>query len=253
MALLPSAGVGVLPQRDTRAVTAPAPTAAAREPEIVDLVPFRPETAAPAHVAGLPTPTLPLADLVSLGASSSWLAKYDVYTGSLPPVASATRAEIVAGMLEIVAVEGPVLGLRLHAAYVRSSAGRRVGPQVGRILNSAVTSAVRRGLLVQDDPLSESGVRPRTFRLPGQPEVVARELGPRTLDQVPPAELALVMHRVASQVGQHDLGTLFRATMAEYGIRRLGPVIRARLEAVWQLVERDQLTSADRPAEEVSS
>ena len=167
----------------------------------------------------------------------SGLPAYTSYSGVLPPVAGATQDQIIEGLLEIVAVEGPVVGHRLHAAYVRSSAGHRVGPQIGKILNSAVSVAVRRGLLIGEAPLAEAGVRPCTFRLPEQLTVVLRGLGPRTVEQVPPAELACLLEIVASRIGGHDLDAVFRETLAEYDIRRLGSTIRTRLKSVWALVD----------------
>jgi very-short-patch-repair endonuclease len=169
------------------------------------------------------------------------LPTYDIYAASLPPAATTTQAEILAGLLEIVAVEGPMVGHRLHAAYVRSSAGHRVGPQIGRILDTAVSAAVRRGLLIQEDPLAESEIRSSTFRLPEQSALLMRELGPRTFDQVPPAELAQLMLIVASRTGRDDLDRLFRETMAKYDIRRLGSTIRARLQSVWTLANTEQM------------
>ena len=80
--------------------------------------------------------------------------------------------------------------------------------------------------------IGESDVKPRTFRLPDQPQVVARHLGPRTFDQVPPAELAHVMREAASSVGWEDLDTVFWETMARFGVRRMGSTVRARLQAV---------------------
>jgi hypothetical protein len=137
----------------------------------------------------------------------------------------------------IVAVEGPILGHRLHSVYVKASAGHRVSSQLASVLNSAVSAAVRQGRLVQQDPLGESGIKPRTFRLPEQPPVVARELGPRTFDQVPPAELAHVMRQAAEKAGWEDVDTVFRETMARFGVRRMGSAVRARLQAVVALAQ----------------
>lgn len=186
-------------------------------------------------------------DTLSDDPRHSDLPSYIVYAGALPPAASATQGEIIAGLLEIVAVEGPVVGHRLHAAYVRSSAGHRVGPQIGKILDSAVSAAVRTGLLLQEDPLGESSLRPSTYRLPEQSAVVVRELGPRALEYVPPTELAQVLHLAASRVGRDDLDRVFRETLAEYDIRRLGSTIRARLQRVWTLSRGGPDPAAERP------
>jgi very-short-patch-repair endonuclease len=166
------------------------------------------------------------------------LPPYRPFTGSVVPVGLTHRADIIDGLVDIVAVEGPVLGHRLHSVYVRSSEGQRVGHQIAKALNSAVTVAVRQGRIVQDDPLGESGVRPRTFRLSDQPQVVVRALGPRLFEHVPPAELAAVMHAAGDLVGWDDIEQVFRATLARYGVRRMGSNVRARLAAVEPLARR---------------
>ena len=83
-----------------------------------------------------------------------------------------------------------MVGFRIHHIYVLSAGGQRVGKQIARALNSALSDAVRRGVLVEDNPLNEPGIKPRTFRVPNSPPVVLRGLGPRSLDEVPPLELA---------------------------------------------------------------
>lgn len=175
---------------------------------------------------------------VSIPAVDQLLLPYSPFRGNLVPVGVAERTEIVAGLVAIVAAEGPVLGHRLHSVYVRSSDGMRVGHQIAKVLNSAVTSAIRRGHIVEDDPLGEPGVRPRTFRLPEQPPVLVRELGPRAFEHVPPAELAAVMLAAGDLVSWDDIEGVFRATLETYGIRRLGSSIRARLTAVAPLAQR---------------
>ncbi|OZM79790.1 hypothetical protein CFP66_24200 [Pseudonocardia sp. MH-G8] len=194
-----------------------------------------PHSSAPSALADAITiEATPVVPVVHPG--SPLLAPYTSFAGSLHPVVTASRPDIVAGLVEVAAVEGPIVGHRLHSVYVRAAAGQKVGSQIAKILNSAVSSAVRQGRLIQDDPLGESGVKPRTFRLPDQPIAVPRELGPRTFDQIPPAELAVVMEQVAADIGWDDPIAVFRETIALYGMRKVGSTIRARLIAVSHLV-----------------
>jgi very-short-patch-repair endonuclease len=171
------------------------------------------------------------------------LPPYQPFRGRVVPVGLARRTDLVDGLVAIVAVEGPVLGHRLHTVYVRSSEGMRVGQQIAKLLNSAATAAVRQGLMVQEDPLLESGVRPRTFRLPEQPPIVVRELGPRAFEHVPPAELATVMYAAGELVGWDDDELVFRATLGRYGLHRMGSNVRARLIAVMPLAQRMRIDS----------
>lgn len=196
---------------------------------------LEPELSADPAAAAAPLREQPLAAPSSTSAPAVLLAPYTSFAGSLPPVdtaATASPAEIVAGLVEIVAVEGPVLGHRLRSVY--AAAGQAAGPRIGGILDAALASAVGEGLLLQDAPLGEPDVRARTYRLPDQP-IVPRELGPRSFDQIPPAELALAMEQAASAIGWDDPIAVFGETLAAYGVRTLGSTNRARLAAVARL------------------
>lgn len=167
--------------------------------------------------------------------SKSPLEPYEEFSGWLTPVSDATRSQLVDGIRQIVAVEGPMLGDRLHGVYVRASGGQRVGKQIATTLNSAIDSAERRGVLVADDPLGRPDVKPRTYRLPEQPAVRARQHGPRTLDQVPPSELAAIMVLAGRDYGWEEGEAILRATLDLLGVRRFTTQIRERLEPVLAL------------------
>lgn len=112
---------------------------------------------------------------------------------------------------------------------------RRVGKKIAKAPNSAITAAVRQGVLVEANPLGESGVKPRTYRLPGQPEVDLRELGPRSLDDVPPQELTALLADVAAEHGWEHEEALYRAVLDELGLKRLTTNVTARLNEVMPL------------------
>lgn len=161
--------------------------------------------------------------------------KYVEFEGRVPPVSSATRAQVIDALRLIVEVEGPVLGDRLHSAYVRASGGQRVGKQIASTLNSAIEAAVRRGVLTSDNPLGQVGVKARTYRLPKQPKVRVRERGPRALDQVPPTELAAIIATVADDAGWDHHEDIVRGAAQLLGIGRLTAQARQLLERVVSL------------------
>lgn len=169
--------------------------------------------------------------------TAAGLSSYTEYSGHASRAVTATQAELVEELVAVVAVEGPVLGERLHQAHVKSAGGQRVGRQIAHELNAAITTAKRRGLLIEDNPLADSGVKPMTFRLPSQRSVVVRELGPRSLAEVPPRELAALLAEVASAVGWRDEEVLFRAVLDRYGLRRLTTNANALLRRVRSLAE----------------
>lgn len=162
-------------------------------------------------------------------AAGNGLAPYREYLGALPPVDTASQVQIADGLVAIVEAEGPVLGSRLHSAYVQASGGLRVGSQIAQTLNRAIALAIRQGRLVKDNPLRESGNKPCTFRVAGQPEALPRARGPRSLEQVPPAELAEVMRSVAEEIGWEDVHAVYRATVGRYGMSRVRSTTRDRL------------------------
>ena len=149
------------------------------------------------------------------------LEDYQAFTGSVADPLSARRDEVVDGILAIVAVEGPVVGLRLRSVYAKAAGRQRVGKEIGRALTDAIRLAVRRGQLIEDNPEGRKLIEERTYRLPGQPEVRLRLLGPRSIDQVPPRELAVLLRDTADRVGWDDTETLFRITINRLGQHRL--------------------------------
>ena len=149
------------------------------------------------------------------------LAPYVEFTAPLRSVSEDRVSTIADNVALIVAEEGPVLGHRLHIAYVRATGGQRVGKEIARQLNRAITMAEVQGSIVADNPLNEAGVKPKTFRLSDQPVVVPRTLGPRPLDQVPIMELSSHVDYVLS--AQPSLGEeeLFRQVLNLLGLKRL--------------------------------
>lgn len=156
-----------------------------------------------------------------LETSTTTLGPYAQFTGTTASLVNGSRQDIRDSLLQVVAAEGPVVGHRLHIAYVRAAGGQRVGKTLASILNTAINSAVRAGALVMDNPLNQAGLKPRTFRLPDQPEVLPRELGPRTLDHVPPAELAELLRQAAMTQGWVNPEALYRDVLARLGLVRL--------------------------------
>ncbi len=197
----------------------PTPVAAAA-PAATSVVPVQ---AAPRSPSGSPEPVRPLP-------------RYTRFVGSLPPVGSVSRRTLVEGILAIVEAEGPVVGKRLHTAYVRASGGQRVGKLIADSLNDALATAVRQRRLLMDDPLAERHPRHRTYRLPEQPEVSVREPGPRELDEIPPRELAALLADARKEHPGADVETVYRAVLRRLGWHNLTQKAKARFDAVMRLL-----------------
>jgi hypothetical protein len=106
---------------------------------------------------------------------ASTLKPYEIYHGSAPRPSEPAPTGMREAVLAIVESEGPVLGTRLHTAYIRASGGQRVTRLSASAVNKVISAAVRQGLLIEDNPLGEAGIRPRTYRLPSQPRTVMRD------------------------------------------------------------------------------
>jgi very-short-patch-repair endonuclease len=157
------------------------------------------------------------------------LGPYVAFNEVLPPLNQTTLDVMAANVVRIVAAEGPVLGHRVHNAYRDAYGGHRVGKEIARMLNRAIMLGERRGQIISDNPLNESGVKPRTYRLPRQPAVVPRHLGPRSLELVPPAELAHHLTDLSLGDDTQSEEELFRAVLDRLGLRRLTDNVRAVL------------------------
>lgn len=168
---------------------------------------------------------------------SSYLAPYVAFEGALPPLGETPLITMAANIVRIVEAEGPILGNRLHQVYVRSAGGQRVGKGIARLLNRAITMAERRGMIESENPLNEPGIKPKTFRLPSQPSVSVRELGPRGLEAVPPAELAHHLADLAANDVSMSEEELFRGVLDLLGLKRLTDNARGVLTSAMALVE----------------
>lgn len=175
-------------------------------------------------------------DEIKRGWPGSQLRPYRDFPGEVPVLSQGRRPEVIDGIRRIVEVEGPIVGSRLHGVYVRSSGGQRVTKQITAALNPIISAAVRQGVLVEDNPLGESGIKHRTYRLPEQEAATIRALGPRTLDQVPPAELAAIMRLAAHDCDPEDDEALMRGVLDRFQVQRLTKQARAQLEPIVRLV-----------------
>lgn len=127
------------------------------------------------------------ADATHDARGAAGLPLYAAFSGTYPPLVDTPPDRVIDNIVGIVAVEGPILGFRLHQVYCDAS-GDPESREVSRILNRAIQRAENNGRIVSDNPLDADGVKPKTFRLESQPSVVPRQLGPRLATHVPPAE-----------------------------------------------------------------
>ncbi len=129
-----------------------------------------------------------------------------------PDPRSAGREQLGEALLEIVGAEGPVLASRAYGLLNKAAGGKKLTSIVRAPLSGAAYRLRQQGALTIDDQQGEE-----VLRLIGAPAVRVRELGPRTLDEVPLDELGELMARLR----EAGAGELRRATLAAYGLRRM--------------------------------
>jgi len=152
-------------------------------------------------------------------AAAVTLAPYRQFSGGpFAAVALESRAEIAAGLREIIDVEGPVLALRAYQLYVRASGGVRAGAEIKRILNKVTSDQIRAGRIryIRDSAFK---MEDRTLYLPGAQPVLMRELGPRVLHEVPMSEVQSLISALDLDV-RDPSSSVDRAVLDAYGLSR---------------------------------
>jgi hypothetical protein len=131
------------------------------------------------------------------------------------------RPRIMEAMRDIIAAEGPMRATRAYALYNRASGGKKLTTAARVPLASAVhwLAQERKIVLTKEDeiPWQEDDI----VRAPDTPAVRVRELGPRTLEEVPLDEIAELMRRIRSARGIAGENDLKRAVLSTYGLIRM--------------------------------
>jgi very-short-patch-repair endonuclease len=136
------------------------------------------------------------------------------------PGLEASTESLAQALASIIAVEGPMLGGRAMRLYLRAIGRARLGKQVERTLDEALTVAEREGLVIADNPTRTRNRTQMTFRTPATSPVILRARGPRELYEIPHNELRESTARVAEETGRSD-EDLQRAVLQVYGLQRL--------------------------------
>ncbi len=225
----------------------------------------------------------PLSDSASVGAAwaeapeapevsgmseSDELLAHTSWQGSrLPDPRTAPVAHIALHLLGIVETEGPVTSERAYRLYIRSAGSSKVTQRAREPLDQALGRLTLRGQ-VEVEELDNAGTVQRVLRLGGASRVSVRELGERSLYEVPLNEVAELMrrkryevmrpaggksqptHAVAEVVEQARLrkvrpDRLKRAVLDTYGLVRMTQAAEQYLSAALALLEPPAPASAD--------
>jgi dethiobiotin synthetase len=131
------------------------------------------------------------------------------------------RPQIMQTMLEIVDAEGPMTAMRAYSLYNRAAGGRKLTSVARAPLSSAIYWLARENKVTLTREADIPWQGGDMVRLPDQPAVRVRELGPRSLDEVPLDEIAELVKLIRGARGTGDPTELKRAILSTYGLVRL--------------------------------
>jgi len=131
------------------------------------------------------------------------------------------RPQIMQTMLEIVDAEGPMTATRAYALYNRAAGGRKLTSVAKAPLSSAIYWLAREEKLTLTREADIPWQGGDMVRLPDQPAVRVRELGPRSLDEVPLDEIAELIRLIRGTGANSDPTELKRSVLNAYGLVRL--------------------------------
>ena len=118
---------------------------------------------------------------------------------------------------EIVRAEGPVLAARAYGLLNKAAGGKKLTSMVRAPISAGAFRLRQAGVIEVTPAGTTPGQYEEVLRIAGTPAVRVRELGPRTLDEVPLDEVAELMRRLRAA----GASALRRATLDAYGLRRL--------------------------------
>jgi hypothetical protein len=124
-------------------------------------------------------------------------------------------------MLEIVEAEGPMTAMRAYSLYNRAAGGRKLTSVAKAPLSSSVYWLARENKLALTREAEIPWQGDDMVRLPDQPAVRVRELGSRSLDEVPLDEIAELVKLIRASRGTTEASDLKRAILSTYGLVRL--------------------------------
>ena len=131
------------------------------------------------------------------------------------------RPQIMQTMLEIIGAEGPMTAARAYSLYNRAAGGRKLTSVARAPLSSAVYWLAREEKITLTREADIPWQGGDMVRMPDQPPVRVRELGPRSLDEVPLDEIAELAKLLRGTDGSSDPTERKRAILATYGLVRL--------------------------------
>ena len=151
------------------------------------------------------------------------LADYISFQGQAgPDPRTVSLGAVAEGLCRIIEAEGPMVAKRAYDIYLRGCGIKRLGPELKSTMNKALSSAIRQGNVISENEPGVSGLLFSTVRSKGSPAIRLRCRGPRTFEEIPPAELRAASKLVFETL-HLELGTdeHLRAILEYFDLKRL--------------------------------
>jgi hypothetical protein len=135
------------------------------------------------------------------------IGSYTEYTGPKMQDPRQVGPSVVAeGLIRIIEVEGPIIAKRAYDIYLRDCGIKRMGHELKKMMNKALSNALRQGRVVSENEGGKDGLLFSVIRTKDSPPIRLRRRGPRAFEEIPPSELQVVARYMAEQHG-YTFGT----------------------------------------------
>ena len=140
--------------------------------------------------------------------------------------------QIIKGLIEIIAIEGPTLTTRAFNLYAKNGGISKLTPTVSKRIMVALKKAIgEKQILLELDIASDKSIG--LLWLPTMQKVIPREYGARGFSDIPTSELGEIMFELADVVGQLK-AHLYPKIAEIYGLSQLPKNALTRLDLVYK-------------------
>ena len=170
----------------------------------------------------------------------SWLQPYRSWDRedivSLTKISLPTN-KILDELLEIVKIEGPMLGSYLMRRHYKATGGSSLSSNSEAAYIKQIKRVINRGEFVAEEQVSGESLASATFRTPEQPPVITRVRGARDLYEMPPREIAMIIRGVMKTKKElsksSDRELLYRQVLLLLDFTKLTPKANDHLNRIF--------------------
>ena len=174
-------------------------------------------------------------DEIRLHMNSPKLSAYqDWPKRSLTDPRTAKPQDILDGLVEIVRAEGPIVSERVHSLYCEAAGLGRMGTEIRASIDKAIARGVAKGTLLSRNEFRTRNRLRNILRIPGTMDAVPRDAGGRSIEDIPPTEIAAAMHLVYRDAPALSVDELYRRTLKMFGLQRLSESVRSLLSLCYR-------------------